>query len=148
MTPADARERLDRVRARSWALQVLFRWDTEGAVRAPTEVLESVLEDRRVSPRRLPAVRRLLATVEEHLAEIDGTLTECLENWRLERLSRIDRCVLRLSTGELLFRDDVPPKVAINEGIRLAGQYGGDDSSRFVNGVLDAVHRRRCASSS
>jgi transcription antitermination protein NusB len=148
MTAANARERLDRVRARSWALQVLFRWDTEGAVRSPTQVLDDVMEDRRVSPRRLPAVRRLLTTVEEHLAEIDGVLVECLENWRLERLSRIDRCVLRLSAGEILFRDDVPPKVAINEGIRLAGQYGGDDSSRFVNGVLDAVYRRRCASSS
>lgn len=142
------RERLDRVRSRSWALQVLFRWDSEGCRRPPTEVLEDILADRRVAPSRVPTLRLSVATVEENLTEIDRVLAGCLENWRLERLSRIDRSVLRLSAGELLFRDDVPPKVAINEGIRLAGQYGGDDSSRFVNGVLDAVYRRRCASSS
>ena len=147
MTPS-RREQVDRVRARSWALQILFRWDTEGCRRPPLEVLEDTLEDRRVASSRVPLIRRSLATVEENLPRVDEALEECLENWRMDRLSRIDRSVLRLSVAELLFRDDVPPKVAIQEGIRLAGQYGGDDSSRFVNGVLDAVYHRRCESSS
>jgi N utilization substance protein B len=129
-------------------LQVLYRWDGESEGRSPTEVMEDTLRDRRVADARIPLIRRSLATVEHHLPEIDAALGECLEHWRLDRLSRIDRSVLRLAAGELLFRDDVPPKVAIQEGIRLAGQYGGDESPRFVNGVLDAVYRRKCGSSS
>jgi N utilization substance protein B len=70
-----------------------------------------------------------------------------MENWRLDRLSRVDRSVLRLAITELLFLEDVPPKVAVQEGVRLAGQYGGDDSPRFVNGVLDAVLRSSEATS-
>jgi transcription antitermination protein NusB len=139
---------VDRVRSRSWALQILFRWDSEGGRRPPLEVMEDTLEDRRVAPDRVPLIRRTVASVEENLAAIDVALNESLENWRLDRLSTIDRSVLRMSVAELLFREDVPPKVAIQEGIRLAGQYGGDESSRFVNGVLDAVYRRRCDSSS
>ena len=72
---------------------------------------------------------------------MDRALLEAMENWRLDRLSRVDRAILRLAVAEMLFLEDVPPKVAVQEGIRLAGQYGGHNSPRFVNGVLDAVLR-------
>ena len=91
---------------------------------------------------RLPYVRQLLGLVDEHLPELDRQLHDALENWRLERLSAIDRAVLRLAAAELLYVDEVPPKVTIQEGIRLAEQYGGPDSPRFVNGVLDALYKR------
>ncbi len=65
-----------------------------------------------------------------------------MDNWRLERLSAIDRAVLRIGAVELMWMDDVPPKVAIQEAIRLAEAYGGDESPRFVNGVLDALYKR------
>ena len=96
---------------------------------------------RRISPRRLPYVRLLLDTVDAHFEEIDTRLRRALDNWRMERLSAIDRGVLRLAAAELLFLDEIPPKVAIQEGVRLAEQYGGPDSPRFVNGVLDALYR-------
>jgi N utilization substance protein B len=64
-----------------------------------------------------------------------------VDNWRLERLSTLDRAVLRLAGTEMLFLDGVPPKVSIQEAIRLAEQYGGPDSPRFVNGVLDALYK-------
>ena len=78
----------------------------------------------------------------DETVEIARSLHDALENWRLERLSAIDRAVLRLAAVELMHLDDVPPKVAIQEGIRLAEQYGGPESPRFVNGVLDALYKR------
>jgi N utilization substance protein B len=72
---------------------------------------------------------------------VDAAIVHALDHWKLDRLSRVDRSVLRIAASELLFEEEVPRKVAIQEGIRLAGQYGGHDSARFVNGVLDAIFR-------
>ena len=83
-----------------------------------------------------------MARLDEHLPEIDRALAGALDNWSLERLSSIDRGVLRIGAAELLFDDEIPPKVAIQEAIRLAEAYGGNDSPRFVNGVLDALFKR------
>jgi transcription antitermination protein NusB len=136
-----ARGRLDRTRARGWALQVLYRWD--GARDASLyEALDDILRTRRVAESRIPLIREHVERVAAHLDEVDRVLDGAMENWRLDRLSSIDRSVLRLSASELLFDEDVPPRVALQEGIRLAGQYGGDESSRFVNGVLDAILRQ------
>jgi N utilization substance protein B len=140
--PLGSRERIDRTRARAWALQVHYGWESTGGAGTLRDALTHLLGNRRVSPRRLPYVRRLLALVDEHLPEIDRLLHDALENWRLERLSAIDRGILRLAAAELLHVDEVPPKVTIQEAIRLAEQYGGPDSPRFVNGVLDALYKR------
>jgi N utilization substance protein B len=140
--PLPARDRIDRSRARAWALQVHYGWESGGCEGTLREALSRVVGNRRVSPRRLPYVRRLLTLLDEHLPEVDRALHDALENWRMERLSAIDRGVLRLAAVELMHADDVPPKVAIQEGIRLAEQYGGPESPRFVNGVLDALFKR------
>jgi N utilization substance protein B len=103
--------------------------------------IETVFRTRHVAPSRKDLVRRHLTLVEDHLPAIDAVLQAAMDNWRLERLSRVDRSVLRLATAELLFSLDVPEKVALQEGVRLAGQYGAEESPRFVNGVLDAVYR-------
>jgi len=110
--------------------------------------MEAVFRTRRVAPSRKALIRSHLELVRDHLPAIDRALQDAMDNWRLDRLSRVDRSVLRLATAELLFAEGIPQKVALQEGIRLAGQYGGDDSHRFVNGVLDAVYRanRRKAS--
>ena len=147
---ADRAERLDRSRARAWVLQVHYRWESEASresakqpsPRSFEQSLRNVLATRRVSPRRLPYVRRVVGVLDARLAEIDAMLREALDNWRLERLSAIDRAVLRIGAAEMLFVDEVPPKVAIQEAIRLAESYGGDESPRFVNGVLDALYKR------
>lgn len=67
---------------------------------------------------------------------IDGLLADYLKGWQLSRLSKVDRQVLRLATYEMIFRDDVPGKVAVNEAIELAKHFGTGDSGKFVNGVL------------
>jgi N utilization substance protein B len=136
-----ARERIDRYRAREWALQIHYRWESgtrEGSFR---ESLGDTLATRRISPRRLPYLRRVLGALDEHLREIDQALQDALENWHLSRLSSIDRGILRVAAAEMLYLVDIPPKVSIQEGIRLAELYGGQDSPRFVNGVLDALYK-------
>lgn len=134
-------ERRQRVRARSWVLQILYVWESQGARASLAEVMERTFRTRRVAPERVPLIRSQLELVSEHLPEIDERIQRSMENWRLDRLSRVDRSVLRLAVAEMLYSEDVPEKVALQEGVRLAGQYGGEESYRFVNGVLDAVHR-------
>jgi len=133
--------RLDRSRARAWILQIHYRWESGGAQGTFRDALVETLGTRRISPRRLPYVREVLLLLDEHLGEIDEALKASLSNWRLQRLAAIDRAILRIGAAELLYVEDVPPKVAIQEAIRLAEQYGGDDSPAFVNGVLDALYK-------
>jgi N utilization substance protein B len=134
-------ERIDRTRARAWAIQIQYRWESGGDEGSLRDALAETLATRRISPRRVAYVRTLVEVIEEHLEAIDASLQDALENWRLGRLSTLDRAVLRLAGAEMLFLEDVPPKVSIQEAIRLAEQYGGPDSPRFVNGVLDALYK-------
>lgn len=140
-SPLSRKQRIHRMRARSWVLQVLYEWEGRQDGRQLSDVVESVLARRRVDAERVPRVREHLEAVSDQLERIDGVLKDAMHNWRLDRLSRVDRCILRLAVAELLVLRDVPPKVVLQEAIRLAGQYGGQESPRFVNGVLDAVFR-------
>jgi N utilization substance protein B len=106
------------------------------------DVLASFMSDRRIAEASREYLFRLLDSISENLAAIDRALEENLTNWRLERLSVIDRNVLRVGAAELLYINDVPPRVAIQEAILLAEKYGTEESPRFVNGVLDALMRR------
>ncbi|MGO4544309.1 transcription antitermination factor NusB [Paenibacillus sp. 2TAB23] len=80
--------------------------------------------------------RELVSGVMEHRQAIDGMLQQYLTGWQIDRLSRVDRQVLRLACYEMVFRDDVPPKATINEAIELAKHFGTEESGKFVNGVL------------
>jgi N utilization substance protein B len=80
--------------------------------------------------------RELVNGVQEHRQAIDGMLQQYLTGWQVDRLSRVDRQVLRLACYEMVFRDDVPPKATINEAIELAKHFGFEESGKFVNGVL------------
>ena len=77
--------------------------------------------------------------VADNLAGIDKRVTAASQNWRLERMSRVDRNLLRLGTWELMFRTDVPRAVILDEAVELAKSFGTDESSAFVNGVLDRI---------
>ena len=136
------RERIDRFRARAWALQVVYRWESQGGGGSLRDALVDTMGTRRVAKRRIPRVRALVVALDDHLEEVDRRLEEALDNWRLERLSVIDRGILRLAAAELLYVEEVPPRVSIQEAIRLAESYGGNESPRFVNGVLDALYKR------
>jgi len=140
--PRDGTHPRDRSRARAWALQVLYRWESAGGGDTITQALSRVLQSRRVAPRRIGYIELLLETLQDNLPEVDRVIQSALENWRIDRLSVMDRSILRLATTELLFLEDIPPKVSIQEGIHMAEAYGGKDSPRFVNGVLDALYKR------
>jgi N utilization substance protein B len=89
--------------------------------------------------------RALVTGVESHLPDIDETLGTVSENWSVSRMPLVDRNILRLATFEVLFVDDVPSSVAINEAVELAKVFGGEDSSKFVNGVLGKIAERHAA---
>lgn len=128
--------------ARSWALQVLYVWESRGSA-SVRDVLTEFHQTRRIAAVKQPYLRALVELLDQHLPEIDHALDGALTNWRLERLSVIDRNILRIGAAELLLRPDVPPRVAITEALLLAEKYGNEESVRFVNGVLDALAREQ-----
>lgn len=85
-------------------------------------------------------IRQVVKGTKNNQEQIDRILTQYLKGWKIERLSRVDREVLRLAVYELLYSEDVPPKVAMNEAIELAKQYGSEESGKFVNGVLGKLY--------
>ena len=91
------------------------------------------------SPEGRSFIERIVRGVHERAAEIDERLAAASQNWRLERMARVDRNLLRLAAFEILCCDDIPPKVAINEAVEIAKAYSTRESGAFVNGILDRV---------
>ena len=131
-----------RSKARGWALQGLYAWESRGGQGEDAmRILQTLFSTLRVSPHNRTYAEVLVRLVATNVERIDRILHDSLTNWRLERLAAIDRNVLRLGVAEMLFVDDVSPRITIREAVQLAEKYGTNDSPRFVNGVLDAVMR-------
>ncbi len=131
--------RSDRHTARLQALQLLYQREVTG------ESIATILENQSYSTENgQPGefCRTLALGVEAQVDELDATLGEISEHWAVSRMPLVDRNILRIATFELLHAPDVPASVAINEAVELAKVYGGDDSSKFVNGVLGRVAER------
>lgn len=130
--------------SRSIVLQSLFEWDLNGLEKkAVHEVLERNVAEFAPNKTDVPFMEKLLDGVMAKQPELDQVIEKAAPDWPIDRISPVDRNILRLGLYELLFSDrsEVPAKVAINEAIELAKQFGGDNSSRFVNGVLGAVYK-------
>ncbi|MBN1870708.1 MAG: transcription antitermination factor NusB [Candidatus Omnitrophica bacterium] len=84
---------------------------------------------------------RLTSGIETNIEAIDHKISEHATNWQLKRMAVIDRNILRIGVFELLYTTDIPPKVTINEAVELAKKYGDLESSKFVNGILDKIHK-------
>ncbi len=134
--------RIDRTRARAWALQIHYQWEAREREGTFSDVLEEVMAMRKIAESRLPYLRRLAVELDARGDELDELLEVALDNWRMDRLALLDRGILRIAAAELICFDDIPPKVSIQEAVRLAEQYSGTESPRFVNGVLDALYKR------
>lgn len=128
-----------RSKSRGWALQVLYAWEQGAPQDELLAVADRILATRKVADRYRAYLYTLLRHLAATLPEIDSVIRRNLSNWRLERLTAIDRNILRIGTAELMCQEDVPSAVAIHEAIQLAQRYGSTDSAKFVNGVLDAV---------
>ena len=135
-----------RSRAREVALQLLFQNDLNPGV-VPRKTLERFVRDRLNDAAELTAFcLALYDGTLRHQAEIDPKITTTAENWRLNRMTPVDRNVLRLGAYELLYDPSGQPlEVVIDEAIELARRYGSADSPKFVNGILDKLARMRNA---
>jgi N utilization substance protein B len=131
-----------RHKARRWVLQILYAWEVRDRPGRLAQEASTFFERRRIGLETRGFAEELIAVLDTHLDEIDRVLAESAENWDPARMSIIDRNVLRIGLAELLHLPDVPFKVSIDEAVTLARRYGGADSPRFVNGVLDAAAHR------
>ena len=129
-----------RTKAREYVLQMLYQLDiTRGCWQG---ILKSFWEnsDRLENSEELKDFSaQLLEGVIKHMQEIDKKISKYAANWQLERMAFVDRNIMRLGCFELLFRQDIPPKVAINEAVELAKKYSGPESGKFVNAILDQI---------
>ncbi len=130
--------------SRSIVLQSLFEWDLNDIAKKDVpEVLERNVTEFAPNKTDMPFMAKLLDGILQKQTELDLVIEKAAPEWPIDRISPVDRNILRLGLYELLFADrgEVPAKVAINEAIELAKQFGGENSSRFVNGVLGAVYK-------
>jgi N utilization substance protein B len=126
-----------RTRARGLALQVLYEIDLAG--HSPAEVLKERLEDEPLSEELGEFARQIVFGVLPIREQLNSILTKYAPEWPLDQVAIIDRNILRIATWEFAVQKDTPVKVAINEAVELAKQYGSDSASRFVNGVLGSL---------
>ncbi|MDC3414433.1 transcription antitermination factor NusB [Aquibacillus sp. 3ASR75-11] len=124
---------MNRRTAREKAFQVLFQMDINAV--DPSEALEHVLE----KPVQDSFLRELVFGVNEKKSSIDQQIADHLQNWSLNRLASVEKTVLRIATYELLYNDEVPTGVAINEAVELAHKFGDEKSGKFINGVLSKM---------
>ncbi len=126
-------------------MQSLFEWDfwNRDAAKLPGILERNKKEFGPGLEEEYEFVDRLAQGTVENIAKIDTIIEKAAPAWPIDQITAVDRAVLRLGLYELLFgiRDEVPPKVAINEAIELAKVFGGDSSGKFVNGVLGTVYR-------
>jgi len=126
-----------RRRSREQALQALFYMDMQ---REPVEDPVALFCDSFTQERPAETFfHRLIAGVREHRDTIDTVIERYSSNWKISRMSCVDRNVLRIAVFELLFCEDIPPKVSINEAIDVGKRFGTEESGAFINGILDSI---------
>jgi len=134
-----------RTRSRELALQILYQVDLRKERR--DEFIADFWENQTASDDTLDdSIMEFSTTLVEgtlkNLIKIDEYITGYAENWQLSRMAVIDRNIMRMGAFELLYLEDMPPKVAINEAVELAKKYGDTESGKFVNGILDKINKK------
>ncbi|MDR2069567.1 MAG: transcription antitermination factor NusB [Spirochaetaceae bacterium] len=134
-----------RRKGRILAFQALYSWEAAGASPGEPSVSGDLLDFswlEKVPDKGVADFSRLLVlgTI-ENIRPVDAMIRAHLKNWDFSRLNRVDLAVLRMSTYTLMFQDDVPPSIVIDEAIGISKEFGTDDSYRFINGVLDSIRK-------
>ena len=127
----------NRRKARECALQVLYQMDLSGA--SSDDALRTFWANFEHSTDVADFAAMLVQGVTAHRDEIDHLIQESSRNWKLDRMARVDRNILRLAVFELMHLPEVPKKVTLNEAIEIGKRYGSEDSSAFINGILDHI---------
>jgi len=128
-----------RTLARECALKILYRIET--SKESAEESIKDFWSIEHADDEVKAFTDSLVKGTCKNLAEIDGFISKYADNWDIKRIAVIDKNVLRMGLFQLLYRDDIPPKVSINEAIDLAKKYGDIDSGKFVNGILDKIQK-------
>jgi len=135
-----------RRKSREGALQFLFQEDFSLEGLRKTEDFEARFEQfcvlYQVNRKARTYMQSLLLGIIEKQEQVDALIRESAKNWRLERIAATDRSLLRIGVYEMVFCDDVPVQVAINEAVEIAKRFAGDESPAFINGILDAVAKK------
>lgn len=132
---------MNRKRSREIAMELLFGMTL--SKNSLEETIETFVEEyeMKIKTIDLEYIKNLLKIVEDNKEEIDKKIEESLSNWKLDRISKVNLSILRIAMAEILFIEEVPGKVAINEAIELARKYSDEKSISFVNGVLDKAFK-------
>ena len=132
-----------RRKSRELALQALYQGELAG--QNGLLVFEEFCVHFQVNKKAISYAKKLLDGVQEKGDVINRLISKYAENWRLERMSVIDRNILRLAVYEVHYQDDVPTSVAINEAVEIAKRYSTDDSGPFINGILDSMAKEEAS---
>jgi N utilization substance protein B len=127
----------NRRRSRELAMQALFQIEMNQD--NSREAVELFCKHFGVTENVKPFFLRLVEGVKEFQHEIDPLVERFSKNWKISRMSRADRNIIRIAVYELLYCDDIPPKVSINEAIDIGKKFGTEDSGAFINGILDSI---------
>jgi len=130
----------NRRKARELVIQILFHMEFNPG--DPDEIFDLVCENFNSSRSIRTFSRRLVRGVRENIEHLDKLIRQSSKNWRLERMSIVDRSILRLAAYEILFMEDIPYKVSIDEAVELGKKYGTEESGAFINGVLDNIFNK------
>ena len=128
-----------RRQAREWAVQLLFQLDLNPS--ELDEAMEGFWQDKTPDEATKQFTEELVRGVRGNLDKIDGALKQYAENWDVARMGNVDRNVMRLALFEMIFREDIPAVVSINEAVDIVKYFSSNESGRFVNGVLDRARK-------
>lgn len=132
---------MTRKEARDLAFKLIYQ--TEIQKETPLNILDIFYSENEVGGKEKEYIEDIVTGVFKNKKKIDGSISSLLEGWRMERISKISISAIRLSVYEILFRDDIPDGVSINEAVAIAKKYEGGESASFVNGVLASVLKNK-----
>ncbi|MFH1230790.1 MAG: transcription antitermination factor NusB [Planctomycetota bacterium] len=134
-----------RTQSRELALQTLYQLNFQNNIQS-SDVADILMkmgdlpeDSLHINTKIIEYAKELIDGYFKHQHQIDNIIRQCATNWKFERIALVDRVILQLATYELVFRDDIPAAVGINEAIELAKKYSDINSASFVNGVLDSI---------
>ena len=130
-----------RRKGREYAVQMLYQIDQTGE--APVDVFEQFWVSQEAKPKVREFAEQLVAGVLNQRADIDRRIGGSTDRWKLDRMAVVDRNILRLAAYELVHQSDTPAAVVIDEAIEIGKRFGSDDSSKFINGILDRIRSIR-----
>lgn len=132
-----------RTKARELFMQLLFQMEVQNDY--SNEIKDRFINENMKNSDQLDYFNQLYNSVTNNLLIIDSCLEDCSENWKINRIARVDLAVLRLSIAEILYLDEVPDSASINEAVDLVKKFSGEDSGKFINGILGKVIRNKDA---